>query len=265
MGRQRLLALVRARVERFDVDHDPAAVLDPEAVAELTALLETVPDPTADIEVASAAGWLHWFRYLVLDPGDDEQDLGDALTLFLPVYRARPDAVPAQVRTHFGRLDASVDPHAVAQRAVILLREALGTGDRGALDAAIDLLKLALAAIPDDDPDRAKMLSNLGIALQERFQHARDPADLDAAIDLLRQAVAARPTGDPAPDGMLYNLGRALHARFERAGDLADLDAAIDAWRREVAASPAGDPGRQVPVQPRCRPAGAVCAGGGPG
>ena len=56
MRRQQLLALVRARVERFHVDHDPAAVLDPEAVAELTALVETVPDPTADIEIASAAG-----------------------------------------------------------------------------------------------------------------------------------------------------------------------------------------------------------------
>jgi tetratricopeptide (TPR) repeat protein len=242
--RQRLLALVRARVQRFDVDHDPAAVLDPEALAELTALLETVPDPTADIEIASAAGWLHWCRYLVLDPDDDQQDLGEALTLFLPVYRARPDAVPAEVRTHFGRVEASVDPIAVGQRGFILLREALGTRDRGALDAAIDLLGQAVAAIPADDPDRAKLLSNLGIALQQRFEHARDPADLDAAIDLLRQAVAASPAGDAALDGMLYNLGRALHARFKRARDLADLDAAIDAWRRAVAASPADDAGR---------------------
>jgi tetratricopeptide (TPR) repeat protein len=244
--RQRLLALVRARVVRFNVDHDSAAVLDPEAVAELSALLETVPDPTADIEIASAAGWLCWFRYLVLEPDDNELDLRGALTLFLPVYRVRPDAVPAQVRIHFGRIDASVDPNAVAQRAVILFREALGTGDQAVLDAAIDLLRLAVTAIPDDDPDRAKMLSNLGIALHARFERAGDPADLDAAIDLLRQAVAASPAGDPVPDGMLYNLGRALHARFERAGDLADLDAAIDAWRREVAASPAADPGRAM-------------------
>ncbi len=133
MERQRLLALVRARAVRFNVDHDPAAVLDPKAVAELTTLLETVPDPTADIEIASAAGWLHWFRYLVLDPDDNKQDLRGALTLFLPVYRVRPDAVPAQVRTHFGRIDASVDPNAVAQRAVILLREALRPGLDGSL------------------------------------------------------------------------------------------------------------------------------------
>jgi tetratricopeptide (TPR) repeat protein len=243
MGRERLLALVRARVERFNAGQDPAVVLDPEAVAELTALLETVPDPAADIEVAYAAGLLHWFRYLVLEPGHDEQDLRAALTMFLPVYRVRPDAVPAQVRTHFGRVDASADPFAVAQSAFILLREALGTADQGVLDAAIDLFEVAVAAIPGDDPDRAKVLSNLGIALHERFEHERDPADLDAAINLLRQAVAASPDGDPA-DGMLYNLARALHARFEQARDLADLDAEIDARRRAVAASPAGDQGR---------------------
>ncbi len=75
-SRKRLLGLVQARLERFDTDHDPSTVLDSEAVAELTALLETVPDPTADLEIAYAAGWLHWLRYLVLDPGDGRQDFG---------------------------------------------------------------------------------------------------------------------------------------------------------------------------------------------
>jgi hypothetical protein len=49
--------------------------LDPEAVAELEALLGTVADPASDIEVALAAGWLHWARYLVLPAGANQQDL----------------------------------------------------------------------------------------------------------------------------------------------------------------------------------------------
>lgn len=134
--REHLLALVRARLERFGVDHNPATVLDPGAVAELTALLETVPDPAADLEIAHAAGWLHWLRSLVLDPGGDQQDLAEALALFVPVYQMRPDAVPNQVRTHFGRLAASDDPLAVARRAITLLREALRTGDRAALTSS---------------------------------------------------------------------------------------------------------------------------------
>jgi len=60
--RERLLATVGARLERFAADQDPASVLDPEATAEV-ALLGTVPDPAADLEIAHVAGWLHWTRY----------------------------------------------------------------------------------------------------------------------------------------------------------------------------------------------------------
>jgi hypothetical protein len=60
--RRHLLALVQARLERFGADHDPATVLDPEAIAELTALLDTIPDAAADLEIAYAAGSLHWLR-----------------------------------------------------------------------------------------------------------------------------------------------------------------------------------------------------------
>ena len=175
--------------------------MDPEAVAELTALLETVPDPAADLEIAYAAGWLHWCRYLVLDPGDDQQDLADALALFVPVYQTRPDAVPDQVRTHFGRLAASGDPQALAGRAVTLLQETLRTGDRAALDAAIDLLGQAVAATPADHPGRAAMLTNLGVALRTRFERTGDRTDLDAAVDAVpgRRWRPARPATPAAP------------------------------------------------------------------
>ena len=173
--------------------------MDPEAVAELTALLETVPDPAADLEIAHAAGWLHWLRYLVLDPGDDQQDLADALALFVPVYQTRPDAVPDQVRTHFGRLAASDDPQAVADRAATLLQETLRTGDRAALNTAIDLLRQAVAATPADHPDRAAMLSNLGAALRTRFERTGDRADLDAAIDRRPAGGGGHPGRPPRP------------------------------------------------------------------
>ena len=93
--RQHLLALVQARLERFGVDHDPATILDSEAVAELTALLGTVPDPAADLEIAHAAGWMHWWRCHALDPDDAQQELDEALALFVPLYLAYPYAVPS--------------------------------------------------------------------------------------------------------------------------------------------------------------------------
>ena len=242
--RQRLLGQVRARLERFGADHNPTTVLDPEGIAEVTALLELVQDPAADLAIAHAAGWLHWCRYLVLGTGEDQEDLADALALFAPVYRTRPDAVPDEVRTHFGRLAVSGDPQAAADRAVTLLEETLRTGDRAALDTAIDLLRHAVEASPADDPDRATYLSNLGGALQIRFEQTGDLADLDTAIDLLRRAWEASPADDPDRATYLSNLGCAVQGRFDRTGDLADLDIAIDLLRHAVAASPADHPDR---------------------
>src|ERR1700733_548786 len=95
--RARLLAAVRARVDWFKEFRDAEAVLDPGALAEVAGLLEAVPDIDNDLEAATAAAQLHWCRFLVLDPGDDEQDLLAALRLFEPVYRMLPDEVPEQV------------------------------------------------------------------------------------------------------------------------------------------------------------------------
>jgi hypothetical protein len=86
-NRDSLLMAVRARVQWFTEFGDESVVLDPVALAEVAALLEAVPVLGADPEAASAAGWLHWCRYLVLNPGDDEQDFRVALGLFRLVYQ----------------------------------------------------------------------------------------------------------------------------------------------------------------------------------
>jgi hypothetical protein len=239
--RQHLLALVQARLDRFSVDHDPAAILDPEAVAELTALLETVPDPAADLEIARVAGWMHWWRYLVLDPDDDQQELDEALAFFVPLYQADPDAVPDRVRTFLRGLTASDDLHAEAYP---VMREALRIGDLAMLDRAIDMLQQAVAAAPLSHPDRPTMLSNLAIALTARAVRTWDQVDLDAAVDAGQQAVEAAPADDSLRAGRLDILGVALTARSERTGDQADLDAAVRICRQAVEATPAGDPRR---------------------
>lgn len=79
LRRKHLLQQAHARLERFSADQAPVTVLSPEALTELSALLEMVPHPAADLEVAHAAGWLCWVRHLVLDPGEDQQDLAAAL------------------------------------------------------------------------------------------------------------------------------------------------------------------------------------------
>jgi CHAT domain/Tetratricopeptide repeat len=241
--RQRLLTLVRARVEQFGVDHNAATVMASEAAAELTALLEIVPDPVADLEIAHAAGWLRWLRYRALDSEDGQHELAEALTLLAPVYQARPDAVPDEVSTHFARLaDAFIrvaapnDPQAIADRVANLLVRTLSTGDRADLDAVIVVSQQTVAAIPTDHPAHVQCLSTLGFALTTRFRWTGNRADLDAAIDASRRAVAANP-GDT---GYRSNLGVVLFVRFQETGERVDLNDAIDAGQQAVAATSAG-------------------------
>jgi tetratricopeptide (TPR) repeat protein len=230
-----------------------------------------VLDPAALDKVAAD---LHWCRYLILGPGDGQQDLPTALRLLAPAYRAQPYVVPDQVRAYFDAdlLASPGYPAVMADRAVDLLRQALDaspadhpdramylsnfglalqtrferTGVLADLDEAIHRLHDAVAASPADHPDRAMYLSNLGLALQTRFERTGVLADLDEAIHRLHDAVAASPADHPARAGRLSNLGAALQTRFERTGVLADLDEAIGVGRDAVAASPPDNPARAM-------------------
>ncbi|EIV96077.1 CHAT domain-containing protein, partial [Frankia sp. QA3] len=95
----------------------------------------------------------------------------------------------------------------------------------------------AVAATTPDHPERAGRLSNLGAALQARFDATGAPTDLTAAVDVGRQAVAATAPGHPNRAGRLSNLGAALHIRFTQTGSPDDLDAAVEVGRQAVAAT----------------------------
>src|SRR5829696_203452 len=98
--RERLLAAVHARLARFSRDNDIDAVLSQDALKDVAGLLATVPVSATDLEVLHAAGWLHWCRYISLNPGDNEQDLAAALHLFAPLYQQYRDAIPDPVRQY---------------------------------------------------------------------------------------------------------------------------------------------------------------------
>jgi hypothetical protein len=242
--RERLLSDVRARLERFAVAQDQAVVLDPVALDEVVTLLDAAPDPGADLEVAYVAGSLHWCRFAFL--GNDQADLAAALTLLEPVYRAQPDLVPGLAGDYLdaGGPAVAAELRTRAERAGRLLQDASSTGDRAGLGQVIDLLRHTLATAPAHHPDRAGMLSNLGIALRARFEQTGARADLDAAIAAGQEAADTIPAGHPDQATVLSNLGNALRARFERTGERADLDAAIIIAGQAAETVPAGQPDR---------------------
>jgi tetratricopeptide (TPR) repeat protein len=103
---------------------------------------------------------------------------------------------------------------------------------RRLLDEAISSYDDALRLMPGEDPERAKVLSNLAGTLLMRAQGGGPDggADLDWSIELFREA-----TELPEGAHSLANLASALTARYRITKDLTDLDEAIEAGRRAVA------------------------------
>ncbi|MGW5442717.1 CHAT domain-containing protein [Streptomyces asiaticus] len=100
------------------------------------------------------------------------------------------------------------------------------------LTESIDRLTETLHLLPDDHPDRAVLLSNLGTTRVSQYERTNNAADLDAAIATLQDAVPASPDKLLAQIPTLASLGRALRIRFERTGDQEDLHEAVAAFTR---------------------------------
>ena len=234
--REELQSGLRARLEEASATKDASLMLDLQTTTlaeQLTRLLDSV-DPD-DLPTCHLLGWFHWYRFRALPAGQGEQDLMAAITMFTSCFATGTGNVPDQL--------VPVLVEEVAPAADAVLQDALSSNDLDQISAAVQVWQRILAAIPDH-PNRAGILSNIGLALRARFERAGQLDDADAAIKAGRDAVAATPADHPDRPGHLSNLGLALQARFERAGQLGDLDDAIQAGQEAVAAAPAGHPRR---------------------
>lgn len=104
-------------------------------------------------------------------------------------------------------------------------------GARKDLDEATDSLRSALAVIPLNHIDRAKVLVQLGSALEIGLDQGVDAAGLDEAVGVYEEAIAA-PGVDRAR--VLAGLGSVLRIRYERTGLLDVGTAAVQALREAV-------------------------------
>jgi tetratricopeptide (TPR) repeat protein len=238
VGREERLAAVQARLEQVAATRDLSPVLEPGALIEARRLTQIVEDDDGDLGARHLLGWLHWYRFNALPQGQGRQDLEAAVAMLTPCFIARTTTwrLPEQL---LPALAAASVPTATA-----LLQQALGSPDEDLISAAVDLWRHVLDATPTDEASRAAMLTNLGAALQNRFERTGAQADLEAAIEAGQAAVDATPAGHPDRAAMLSNLGVALRSRFERIGAQADLEAAIEAGQAAVDATPPGDPDR---------------------
>ena len=239
--RRRLFDVVEQRVRRVQAERAFDAVFEPGAVEDADALAATVSDPVhtaEDLNSSYVLGYFRWFRYQALTEPDDQVELVRAVDLWVPCW----------IDGESWQLPEPIVPllaNQVAPFAIEFL-QASGPGDAVAVRTAPVLLSRICDATHADHPNRAGRLSNLGAALQSRFERFGDRVDLDAAVAVGRAAVEATSADHPDRAGCLSNLSIVLRLRFERFGDRADLDAAVEVGRVAVEATPA---------DPRDRPA----------
>jgi len=211
-------------------------------------------------------------------------ELDEALRLFALLLRCDPDRVPGalaslaqavaddqgtdplRLAVELGRLvldyqafyaasrmlDTAVAGGAIPEDRAALL-SMLGRALRGlsvqvpnrlTADQMVDAFRGAVAALDAGDDRRAGMLSNLSVALVERFDTYRDPRDAQEAVASAQEAVDRTGAADPDRGARMSNLGNALAARYERGGHPEDRQQAIGVHRQVVREIGDADPDR---------------------
>ena len=102
----------------------------------------------------------------------------------------------------------------------------------------------AVDATPADHPDRPALLSNLGTALQARFERTGQQADLDQAITRLPQAVDAAPADHPARPGCCPTSGPRCRPGSSAPGSRRTWTGPSPPVQQAVDATPADHPDR---------------------
>ncbi|KAI3322281.1 CHAT domain-containing protein [Xylariaceae sp. AK1471] len=145
------------------------------------------------------------------------------------------------IRLLYEASKATLDDH--PNRARVLNDLGVYLGDRyletknlGDLEEAIQVIRSASdistraheagGLIPEDNPDRARILINLGLYLMKRYKETENVRDIDEAIELTRMALGIT-TGDSPRAEYSIRLGQHLYKRYYSRHATADLEEAI--------------------------------------
>src|SRR5256885_1333848 len=212
------------------VDHgDEKAILDHQALLDAAGLVLDA-GTVLDLDLLDTLAWLHWRRYQLLLPGQDEADLELSQELFALLSLFAPLAVPEPMRVW-------LDENTVAATALPLPHHyapgmaglALSSGHAPLLGPAVDLCRTAAGLLPDDHPDRGTHLGNLCVCLRLRFAVTGATADLAEAITAGRTAIATTGEHHPNRAFALGQFGAVLVLGSQFLG--ADRTEAIDVLR----------------------------------
>jgi tetratricopeptide (TPR) repeat protein len=249
MSVEELTARVQHRVSTFMSSKDAAVVLDPAAEREAAALYRaTVMDPWAaedddDEDVFAARfglGWLYFLRHTEIKGEPGWPELARAVVCMAPYAATESDTMPATLDRLLG---PGADHDVQAGFAIEFLTRSKQNDDPALLDAGIALLTPAAAALPRGDVARGERLSNLCLALRNRFERDGTYGDLNYAIAAGEEAVAIPGVHQMDPVHPRFNLAYAYWAWFDHVGNPDEMTRAIELLEA-VAASFAPGPER---------------------
>lgn len=253
-----------------NAENDSAQILGDDARRTADALLSAT-NPEQDLTVAHALGWYHWRRHCARPQDSDQDDLVNAIGYLTHVYAGKsskpiPEPLDYAVKRCFGSLRTYRHSlSAMHDCARDLLNAYEDLGQRHLIDQAVALFRWVLTSLPKvadprhvnsttpsrtwnwttDHPDRAHVLSNLGIALRILSECAWKTSTSEEAVAVGRGAIPPVPHH---PDRAMYlnALGKALRMLFERTWQMSVLEEAVVVGREAVADAAPHDPARAM-------------------
>ncbi|KAK2612245.1 hypothetical protein QQS21_001671 [Conoideocrella luteorostrata] len=110
------------------------------------------------------------------------------------------------------------------------------------LDNVIRALRESVTTAPQNYPDRAMLLNDLGNALGERYRRAGDTGDIEEAVQMVQEAVDLIPLTHSDRAGYLASVGTLLVIKYKGTKEINDLLAAIRAAQGSVETIPRDRP-----------------------
>ncbi|RMJ20261.1 hypothetical protein BHE90_001962 [Fusarium euwallaceae] len=160
------------------------------------------------------------------------QDIVDAIQQAAEVLSQHPDDVSVQQALN-------VADRALKQLAAVFQQ----TGSLQDFNRIIECTELVLSVVPENHEFRVDLLTNLSIALSERFSmmgSQGNPDDLDRAVQLSEENVTATCPGTEVRIAALGNLNQMLQNRYDHTRDVQDINRAITVGEEAVGMIPKG-------------------------
>ncbi len=120
------------------------------------------------------------------------------------------------------------------QQAMLVAAQAIRfrlTGAPEVGESVIAAGQQALASLRPEEPERPRLLDDLGRALLARYRRTGEPADLERAIEIFELAIDVPSTDWPYLPRQVASLAAALQARHDCTGSPGDLERAVGLYK----------------------------------